>query len=140
MSLDRDQIVKIIPHTGSMVLLDRVLTWDETSISCWTESHLRLDNPLRRNSTLPAIAGIEIAAQAMAVHGRLTRGDAPTRKGLLGGLRDVAINSARLDDIGAPLLIEVKMLTGSGRGGIYVFGVSVDRRRLLHGRATVFFL
>lgn len=140
MPLERADIETLIPHTGSMVLLDRVLTWDATSILCWTESHLRPDNPLRRHNTLPAIAGIEIAAQAMAVHGRLTRGETQTRQGLLGGLRDVAVNSARFDDISAPLLVEVKKLAGDKRGGIYLFCISVDRRELLHGRATVFFL
>jgi predicted hotdog family 3-hydroxylacyl-ACP dehydratase len=123
-----------------MVLLDRVLDWDATSISCWTESHLRQENPLRRNGILRAVAGIEIAAQAMAVHGRLTGGEAPTKKGLLGSLRDVVVNRERLDDIGAPLLIDVKTLTRSSRGGIYSFCISAERRQLLLGRATVFFL
>jgi predicted hotdog family 3-hydroxylacyl-ACP dehydratase len=139
MPLERAEIESLIPHTGAMVLLDRVLSWDATSISCWTESHLRPDNPLRRNDILPAIAGIEIAAQAMAVHGRLTRGEGPARKGLLGSLRDVAVNSVRLDDVRGPLVIEVRMLSGGSKGGIYSFCISSEHRELLAGRATVFF-
>ena len=139
MSLDRSEIAKLIPHTGLMVLLDRVIACDATSIACWTESHLRLDNPFRRNNTLPAIAGIEIAAQAMAVHGRLTRGEASTRKGLLGSLRDVSVNCARLDDVRGPLVVDVNMLSGASKGGIYSFCISAEHRELLLGRAAVFF-
>jgi predicted hotdog family 3-hydroxylacyl-ACP dehydratase len=139
MSLDRNEIAKLIPHTGLMVLLDRVVTYDATSITCWTESHLRLDNPLRRDNTLPAMAGIELAAQAMAVHGRLTRGETRTRKGLLGSLRDVSVNCQRLDDVRGALAIDVKMLSGSTKGGIYSFRISSEDGELLLGRAAVFF-
>jgi predicted hotdog family 3-hydroxylacyl-ACP dehydratase len=139
MLLDRNQIAELIPHTGLMVLLDRVITCDAASITCWTESHLRVDNPLRRNNRLPAIAGIEIAAQAMAVHGRLTRGETRTRKGLLGSLRDVSVNCDRLDDVHAPLLVDVTMLSGGSKGGIYAFRIRSEHRELLLGRAAVFF-
>jgi predicted hotdog family 3-hydroxylacyl-ACP dehydratase len=139
MPLDRIEIAKLIPHTGLMVLLDCVLTCNATCITCWTESHLRLDNPLRRDNTLPAMAGIEIAAQAMAVHGRLTRDKLSTRKGLLGSLRDVLVNCDRLDDVLEPLVIDVELLGGGSKGGIYSFCISAGHRDLLLGRAAVFF-
>ena len=139
--LERDEIEKLIPHAGAMVLLDRVIDWDPASILCWTESHLRLDNPLRRDDMLPAVAGIEIAAQAMAIHGRLTSGGTQ-RKGVLGSLRDVRLNVDRLDTCGTALLVYADLHGGNGRGRVYSFSVhTADGVGLqLEGRASVFFL
>ena len=139
--LERDEIETLIPHAGAMVLLDRVIDWDPASILCWTESHLRLDNPLRRDDMLPAVAGIEIAAQAMAIHGRLT-GNETQRKGVLGSLRDVRLNVDRLDTCGTALLVYADLRGGNGRGRVYSFSVhAADGIGLqLEGRASVFFL
>ena len=132
-----EEIARLIPHSGSMVMLDRVVDWHRGNISCWTEAHLRLDNPLRRDGILPAVAGIEIAGQAMAVHGRLIS-EGPQRKGLLGGLRDIRLNVSRLDDLHVPLVVDAQLLGGNSGGRIYLFKVCADLRILLEGRASVF--
>jgi predicted hotdog family 3-hydroxylacyl-ACP dehydratase len=139
--LEHDEIEKLIPHAGAMVLLDRVIDWDPASIRCRTESHLRLDNPLRRGDMLPGVAGIEIAAQAMAIHARLTSGRTQ-RKGVLGSLRDVRLNIDRLDTCGTALLVYADLRGGDGRGRVYSFSVRAaeDAGLLLEGRASVFFL
>lgn len=139
--LERDEIAKLLPHAGAMVLLDRVLDWEPGNIFCWTEAHLRPDNPLRRDGMLPAIAGIEIAAQAMAIHGSLTS-DGPPKKGLLGSLRDVRLNCERLDTCGIALVVDVDLLGGNSVGRIYSFSVhsSYISEVYLEGRASVFFV
>jgi predicted hotdog family 3-hydroxylacyl-ACP dehydratase len=139
MSLERGQISKLIPHAGSMVLLDRVVDWNSESIVCLTESHLRPDNPLRRNEMLPAVAGIELAGQAMAIHTSLTSND-PKRMGVLGGLRDVRLNCGRLDTLPAPLIVNAKLLSGGSAGRMYSFSVGAGEAVFLEGRASVFFL
>jgi predicted hotdog family 3-hydroxylacyl-ACP dehydratase len=121
-----------------MVMLDRVLDWNSESISCSTESHLRLDNPLRRDDILPAVAGIEIAGQAMAIHGSLTS-DSLKRLGLLGSLRDVRLNRDRLDTCSAPLSVDAKLLSRGGGGRIYSFRIGASGEVYLEGRASVFF-
>jgi predicted hotdog family 3-hydroxylacyl-ACP dehydratase len=139
MSLDRGQISELIPHAGSMVLLDRVVDWNSVSISCLTESHLRPDNPLRRDGMLPAVAGIELAGQAMAIHTRLTS-DGPKRTGVLGSLRDVQVNCDRLDTCDVPLIVSARLLSGGGGGRMYSFGIHAGDSALIDGRASVFFL
>jgi predicted hotdog family 3-hydroxylacyl-ACP dehydratase len=62
-------IAKLVPHHGSMCLLDRVVSWDSQHIQCETERHTMTTNPLRRQGSLPAICGVEFALQAMALHG-----------------------------------------------------------------------
>src|SRR5215813_10080033 len=139
MSLEREEISKLIPHAGVMVLLDRVVDWNSYAISCSTESHLRPDNPLRRDGVLPGVAGIELAGQVMAVHTRLTS-EGPKRIGVLGSIRDVRLNCDRLDTCGIPLIVSAKLLSSSGGGRIYSFNIHAGDRTLIDGRASVFFL
>ena len=139
MHLDRDEISRLIPHAGAMVLLDRVVSWDSSAISCATESHLRLDNPLRRGGMLPTAAGIELAGQAMAIHARLIT-SAPKRMGLLGGLRDVQMHRDRLDTCREPLTVNASLLTRGDAGRMYSFSILAGSDMIIEGRASVFFL
>ena len=69
--LDRTAIAARIPHQGDMCLLDTVRDWNASIIQCTASSHRRADNPLRNDAQLGIAAGIEYAAQAMALHGGL---------------------------------------------------------------------
>ena len=61
--LSRDRIVELIPHQGTMCLLDEVTEWSERAISCRTRSHLAPDNPLRRDGRVTGLCGIEYGLQ-----------------------------------------------------------------------------
>ena len=139
--LGRDEILALIPHSGAMCLLDEVLEWDAASVRCLSHRYRASDNPLRRaDGTLGTACGIEIAAQAMAVHGRLTAvGDGPPRPGFLVSLRDVRLHAARLDAQAGPLIIMARQLLGDARGAAYEFNVSRAAAELVSGRATVLF-
>ena len=134
--LDRDSIAARIPHQGDMCLLDAVLDWSDTAIACRAVSHADPANPLRAAGRLGAAAGIEYAAQAMAVHGALTEPRAP-RAGMLAAVRDVTRNVERLDDIADDLLLTARRLVGGQRQILYEFVVHAGGRELLHGRAAV---
>lgn len=69
--LDQAGIARRIPHSGSMCLLERLVSWDAQAIHCTTTTHRREDNPLRTASGLLSPNAIEYAAQAMALHGGL---------------------------------------------------------------------
>ena len=69
--LERSEIAALIPHSGSMCLVDRVLSWGDDMIRCSSDSHHRSDHPLRRNGRLGAVHLVEYAVQAMAIHGAL---------------------------------------------------------------------
>jgi predicted hotdog family 3-hydroxylacyl-ACP dehydratase len=137
----REQILGMIPHAGTMCLLDEVLDWDTSSVRCLSRRYRDTDNPLRRaDGMLGTACGIEIAAQAMAVHGRLTapEGGAP-KPGYLVSLRDVSLAAPLLDDAAGPLLIEARLLMGDGSGASYEFAVTSQGTPWLSGRATVLF-
>ena len=71
MLIDADEIARMIPHSGSMCLLDAVLAYDDESIHCVSTRHSREDHPLYLDSALSALHACEYAAQAVAVHGAL---------------------------------------------------------------------
>jgi len=136
--LDQRWIAAHIPHQGTMCLLDAVTEWSDARIVCRVTSHADPANPLRAEGRLGAAAGIEYAAQAMAVHGALIAGDdAPPRQGYLTSVRSVTLHAARLDDLDGPLEVQAERLSGDGNHILYQFSVGHAGRCLLEGRAAV---
>jgi predicted hotdog family 3-hydroxylacyl-ACP dehydratase len=139
--IGREQISMMVPHAGAMCLLDGVLHWDAVSMRCFSRRFQQADNPMRRgDGTLGTACGIEVAAQAMAVHGRLlaqTCGS-PTQ-GYLVSVRDVWLARQHFDTDSDRLLIDVERIGGDTRGATYRFGVTSGAIELLGGRATVVF-
>jgi predicted hotdog family 3-hydroxylacyl-ACP dehydratase len=138
MPVSRVEIESMIPHTGPMCLLDEVQRWDETTIRCVSRSHRDADNPLRAGVLLPALCGIEYAAQAIAVHGRLcsTLPERP-RAGYLASVSEVVCDAERLDDITSELVVDAEKIAGDGERVLYRFALSADGRLLLRGMAAV---
>lgn len=121
-----------------MCLLDAVLDWSETAISCGAFSHTDSSNPLRAEGRLGAANGIEYAAQAMAIHGALlAANDDQPRQGYLTSVRGVTLHVARLDDLAGELLVEAERLSGDANNILYQFSLSHVGRCLLEGRAAV---
>lgn len=138
MLADKAGIAKVIPHAGSMCLLDGVLECDAQRIRCISHTHRNADNPLRSGDELSALCGIEYAAQAMAVHGVLGgQIDKKPRAGFLASLRDVSCSSMRLDTISDDLIIDAEKLMGDEARVIYQFSVHAGPNEIISGRATV---
>jgi predicted hotdog family 3-hydroxylacyl-ACP dehydratase len=135
---DRDAIAKMIPHAGTMCLLDGVLDWDRSSIRCVSRRHRRADNPLRQGGRLGALCGIEFAAQAMAVHGRLTCAvGARPLMGYLASLRGIVCHCDRLDELASDLVIDARLLMGEEERVMYSFAITCEKQDVISGRATV---
>lgn len=141
MTIKREQIATMIPHAGSMCLIDAVLSWNSVAIRCLTRQHGRDDNPLRRaDGILGAACGIEFAAQAMAIHaylGARELGLARPSQGYLASLRDVHLRMARLDRIDGDLAVDAELLMGDVSCATYRFALGSDGNELVSGRATV---
>jgi predicted hotdog family 3-hydroxylacyl-ACP dehydratase len=138
-AIDRNTIEALIPHSGGMVLLDRVVSWDDSFIICQTRSHLDKSNPLRRAGRLSAVCGIEYALQAAALHGGLAAGRTPQPAGFLAALRDVSLHADWLDHH-APggLYVTARLERHEEGGSIYLLEVrSEGGAVLLSGRAII---
>ena len=130
------KIAALVPQQGAMCLLDEILSFDEHSIVCRTASHQSPGNPLRCDGRLPAIAGIEYGAQAMAVHGAL-QAKGVAQNGLLAGARAVRCNARYLDEESGQLTVRVERLVADGRRLLYAFVVAGASTELISGRIAV---
>jgi predicted hotdog family 3-hydroxylacyl-ACP dehydratase len=136
--LNRQWIEARIPHQGTMCLLDGVDSHDEDTIVCSALSHRSPGNPLRDEAGLGIAAGIEYAAQAMAVHGALRDGATATAGGgYLVSARDVTWSVQRLDSLAGPLSVRAQRLSGTASNVMYRFSLHADGSEILSGRATV---
>lgn len=129
----------LIPHAGLMCLLDDVVAWDEAAIHLRSDSHRRLDNPLRSDGRLRALHLCEYGAQAMAVHGGLVARAAGgvARPGYLVSVRDVQLQVERVDDLAGTLDVHAQCLLGGDGSWQYRFRVEHDGEVLATGRAAV---
>ncbi len=134
---DRSWIAAHIPHQGRMCLLDEVRCWDAEAVTCASSSHRAADHPLRAHGRLGAACAIEYAAQAVAVHGALLRGSAPTAGsfGMLTSARSVQLHVERLDDLPGELLVQARQLHSDGRSALYDFAIRHAGTLLAEGRA-----
>lgn len=132
-------IAALVPHKGPMCLLGEVMHYDERSILCRATSHRSAANPLRCDGRLPALAGIEYAAQALAAHCALTGVEAGQHAshGVLAGVRALALRVDRLDDIEEPLNVRAERLIADGPRLLYAFVIEAGARELLNGRVAV---
>ena len=140
MIADRRNIEELLPHGPGMVLLDRVLSRDGGSILCAADSHCLPDNPLRRNGRLPAMAAIEYAAQAAALHAALG-GQRPAGAGaVLGGVKAVTARLQYLDEIDGTLSVRATLLLAQDNGAVYSFEVGPQSgAAVVEGRFTVMY-
>jgi len=140
--IERDELCTLIPHAGSMCLLDGVEHWDQTSILCSSKSHLLSHNPLRVNDQLAAVHAIEYGAQAMAVHGGLRAREQgiQTGQGFIAALRNIRLHVDYLHDKTHPLRIKASALLQNSDAMIYQFQVTAGDVALADGRITVVYL
>lgn len=135
--LDRAAIAALIPHAGSMCLLDAVETWDATRIACRAVSHRDAANPLRHDGQLTALHAIEYGAQAMALHaGLLGARDVKPASGYLVAVRDAEFFVDRLDTVADDLMVSVERQHGDAQALQYTFAVRAGDIELARGRLT----
>ena len=113
-----EQVAPLLPHSGDMVLLDRISDFGEDFLIAETEIHS--DNILIKHGKLATFAGIEIMAQGVAAwSGCLaTLADEPVRLGYLLGTRKLHIYTQEIP-VGSKLQIKIKMSIQDSTG----FGV-----------------
>jgi predicted hotdog family 3-hydroxylacyl-ACP dehydratase len=122
--LDHADFEHLLPHAGAMCLLARVVACDATIIRCEANNHADPANPLRNARGLPVTAGVEYAAQAMALHAALqNEGGGPIQSGAIAVLSDVRWSTDFLHDVAGPLSVEATLLAATGGGRQYSFAV-----------------
>jgi len=137
-ALDRAAIAERLPHEGAMCLLDGVLSYDDERIVCVSDRHRDPAHPLATSAGLSSVVAIELAAQAMALHGALVGGrDAAPLHGRLARVRDCVLECERMDTLAAPLVVEAVRIAGGGGALSYRFGVIAGRDAVARGSILV---
>jgi predicted hotdog family 3-hydroxylacyl-ACP dehydratase len=131
-------LAALVPHSGRMCLLERVLDWDDSTVKLATSSHRDPANPLLLNGRLSAIHLCEYGAQAMAVHGglRARARNERARAGLLVLLRDVLLDCDYVHALPGELIVSARSVHESPSAWQYTFSVTHGQRQLAQGRAT----
>ncbi|HTT03061.1 MAG TPA: hypothetical protein VMG11_13335 [Steroidobacteraceae bacterium] len=137
--LSREEIAALIPHQGTMCLLERVVEWNAERVIAATRTHCSPENPLRSAARLRSLMLCEYGAQAMALHGGLTAQAAGRRAqpGMIVSLRDVQLHRDYVDDLGGELIVEARRLLAGASSWQYSFSVQHSGALLAAGRAAV---
>lgn len=138
-TVDRALIAQLIPHQGSMSLLERVASWDATHIVALSATHRAPDHPLRSDGRLRAVHLCEYGAQAAALHGGLVARAAGTvaAPGYLVALRDVNLACTHIEDLEGDLQIQAELLLQDGGSWQYRFAASHAGHSLADGRVAI---
>lgn len=109
----------VVPHTGIMVLLDRIDHWDDDQLQASVT--ICVDTPFVDAQGMPAWVGIELMAQTIAALGgcRARRANRPVKIGFLVGSRRYTASHAYFP-IGAQLQVSVREIV-VGDQGLSVF-------------------
>jgi predicted hotdog family 3-hydroxylacyl-ACP dehydratase len=130
----RFSIAELIPHSGNMVFLDCIIAADENSLTA--ELIVRGDGLLGNDKTVPAWAGIEYMAQAVAAYAGLIakQQGAAIKLGFLLGTRRYHSNVA-VFNVGSTLTVRVEKIMQDETLGVFdccIQGVGVEVRSLLN--------
>jgi predicted hotdog family 3-hydroxylacyl-ACP dehydratase len=133
------ELARLIPHQGTMCLLERVVEWDDAKIKLETHTHRAANNPLRSSGRLRAIHLCEYGAQAMAVHGALRSqgSDERPKPGMLVSLRNVQLHCDEVQQLEDQLIVEAVCLQATADSLQYTFRVTHRDQLLAEGRAMV---
>ncbi len=109
----------LLPHSGAMVFLDKIIDWDEKGLTA--ETMIKADNLLLRHGQFDTFSSIEIMAQAVGAWAgcmHTSRGE-PIGLGFLLGTRCLNLFSQTIA-IGTQLIVETK-LSIQDQSGFSVF-------------------
>ena len=131
-------IRSVVPHSGRMLLVDRLLAGDEDSVT--VSALVRAENPFADATGVPAWVGIEYMAQAVAAWAgcrALARGE-PAKIGFLLGTRRYLSAGAHFS-FGAQLRIEARReLFGENGLGMFACRIFEGERELASANVSVF--
>lgn len=136
-ALGKKEIEALIPHTGTMCLLDRVLSFSNLEIVCQTQTHLASDNPLKSLTGLSKIHLIEYGAQTIAIHGGLVAGRAKQpRIGYIAMVKSV--KWGRFNAATEFLTVSSKIEMADDSSKLYTFTISdAEHKEVCSGRVMV---
>lgn len=105
----------VVPHTGTMVLLDQIDHWNEQELQASVT--VRADAPFADAQGIPGWVGIELMAQTIGAYGgcRARASGQPVKIGFLVGSRRYSCSHSYFP-IGAQLQVQVREIIHADNG------------------------
>lgn len=118
-------VAELLPHDGQMVLLDKVLDYDQESLMA--EVVVRDDGLFAEGNQVPAWIGIEYMAQTVAAHGGVMchLAGRPIMLGFLLGTRRYNSNVSSFK-VGTRLMIKVTRIIEDQGLGVFDCHISAE--------------
>ncbi len=118
-------VAELLPHDGQMVLLDKVLDYDQESLMA--EVVVRDDGLFAEGNQVPAWIGIEYMAQTVAAHGGVMchLAGRPIMLGFLLGTRRYSSNVSSFK-VGTRLMIKVTRIIEDQGLGVFDCHISAE--------------
>ena len=126
--IDYTNIADLIPHTGQMIFLDRVISFEPSSLSA--ELVVRDDCLLGDSKTVPSWTGIEYMAQAIAAYAGIQSKQAgePIKLGFLLGTRRYLTNISCFN-VGTRLTITITKIIQDDKLSVFdckIYGEDIE--------------
>lgn len=140
MLIDHQGICDLIPHTGSMCLLDTVTAWDQGSIRCTAISHRQISNPFIDSAgyAMSSAILVEYGAQAAAVHaGLLQQGMAGNGTAYIGAVKNLKFHHKKVSRDIETLLVTAQCELNSREGAIYTIECGDDSDVIISARIVL---
>lgn len=117
-NINNTDIAELMPHSGKMLLLDRIIGLGDNFLKA--ELLVRADGLLGDDQSVPAWAGIEYMAQAVAAYAGVIAKQAgePIKLGFLLGTRRYSSNVAEFR-VGALLTVRVELMLQNDNLGVF---------------------
>ena len=134
--LGRDGIAALIPHQGSMCLLERVVEWDDQHVVLETASHRSPQTPCALTAGCERSICASTARRpwpCMAGCARQVSGVQP-KPGMLVSLRSVQFGRDYIEDLPGDLRVEAVCLQADAASLQYRFRVTHAEEMLAEGR------
>lgn len=130
----KENIGELMPHSGKMVMLDRIIDYDENSLTA--ELVVRNDGLMGNEIAVPAWAGIEYMAQTIAAYAGIMakqRGE-PIKLGFLLGTRRYIGNVAEFK-VGSALTVSIDKVMQDNHLGVFdcrILGAGIEVKATLN--------
>jgi len=139
-SLERKDLLELLPHGPSMCLIDKVTSWGREQLHCETNSHTDIDNPLYLDNYLPVSALLEYAAQAAGIHLALSQSmeqeeGAVPEVGYVSAVKNVTFTAENLQ--ASPLRISANNLIRQQGSAIYEVSIETELGLCFQGRINL---
>lgn len=134
----RSEIVDLLPHGEALCLIERVCEQTPDRIRCKARGPAAEEHPLRHEGRLASVNAVELAAQAAAIHGALSR-DGSARRGMIASIPRISWSHGAFSAEAATLDVSCVRVSADSHYSAYDFSVDDSLGVTVQGEVILVF-